>query len=73
MFARVQPRSEVTHHHVLLDKDLGVLADGVMEGRRIFANTLKDKPHLYPDAILWAPNLAFSLIGLWLLWRVTRV
>ncbi|MGZ4674090.1 MAG: magnesium-translocating P-type ATPase, partial [Ilumatobacteraceae bacterium] len=26
---------------VLLDKDLGVLADGGMEGRRIFANTLK--------------------------------
>ena len=26
---------------VLLDKDLGVLADGVVEGRRIFANTLK--------------------------------
>jgi hypothetical protein len=26
---------------VLLDKDLGVLADGVMEGQRIFANTLK--------------------------------
>jgi P-type Mg2+ transporter len=26
---------------VLLDKDLGVLTDGVMEGRRIFANTLK--------------------------------
>jgi P-type Mg2+ transporter len=26
---------------VLLDKDLGVLAVGVMEGRRIFANTLK--------------------------------
>jgi Mg2+-importing ATPase len=26
---------------VLLDKDLGVLADGVQEGRRIFANTLK--------------------------------
>jgi len=26
---------------VLLDKDLCVLADGVMEGRRIFANTLK--------------------------------
>ena len=26
---------------VLLDKDLGVLADGVMEGRRTFANTLK--------------------------------
>ena len=26
---------------VLLDKDLGVLADSVLEGRRIFANTLK--------------------------------
>ena len=26
---------------VLLDKDLGVLADGVLEGRRIFANTMK--------------------------------
>jgi Mg2+-importing ATPase len=26
---------------VLLDKDLGVLANGVVEGRRIFANTLK--------------------------------
>ena len=26
---------------VLLDKDLGVLADGVGEGRRIFANTIK--------------------------------
>ena len=26
---------------VLLDRDLGVLADGVREGRRIFANTLK--------------------------------
>ena len=26
---------------VLLDKSLGVLAEGVMEGRRIFANTLK--------------------------------
>jgi len=26
---------------VLLEKDLGVLADGVMEGRRIFANTTK--------------------------------
>jgi magnesium-transporting ATPase (P-type) len=25
---------------VLLDKDLGVLADGVTEGRWIFANTL---------------------------------
>ncbi len=26
---------------VLLDKDLGIIADGVVEGRRIFANTMK--------------------------------
>ena len=26
---------------VLLEKSLGVLADGVVEGRRIFANTMK--------------------------------
>ena len=26
---------------VLLDKDLGIVADGVVEGRRIFANTIK--------------------------------
>jgi Mg2+-importing ATPase len=26
---------------ILMDKDLGVLADGVVEGRRIFANTIK--------------------------------
>ena len=26
---------------VLLDKDLGIIADGVVEGRRIFANTIK--------------------------------
>ena len=26
---------------LLLDKDLGVLANGVIEGRRIFANTIK--------------------------------
>src|SRR5207245_5131342 len=25
----------------LLDKDLGIIADGVVEGRRIFANTIK--------------------------------
>ena len=26
---------------VLLDKDLGIIADGIVEGRRIFANTIK--------------------------------
>lgn len=38
----------------------------------IFATTLKDKPDLYPEAILWSPNLLFEIIGLWLLWRLSR-
>jgi lipopolysaccharide export system permease protein len=38
----------------------------------ILANTLKGRPALYPEAILWSPNLLFELLGLWLLWRVTR-
>ncbi|HTS16557.1 MAG TPA: LptF/LptG family permease [Verrucomicrobiae bacterium] len=38
----------------------------------ILANTLKSRPGLYPEAILWSPNLLFEFLGLWLLWRVTR-
>jgi lipopolysaccharide export system permease protein len=38
----------------------------------VLANTLKSRPYLYPDAILWSPNLFFELLGLWLLWRVAR-
>jgi lipopolysaccharide export system permease protein len=39
----------------------------------VLANTLKSRPHLYPEALLWFPNLAFEILGLWLLWRVARV
>lgn len=39
----------------------------------VLANALRNRPHLYPEAILWFPNLAFEVIGLWLLWRVARV
>ncbi len=38
----------------------------------IFATTLKDQPGLYPEAVLWAPCLVFEIVGLWLLWRVSR-
>ena len=37
----------------------------------VFANVLRNRPYLYPEAILWAPNLIFEVLGLWLLWRVT--
>lgn len=39
----------------------------------VIANTLKNKAYLYPEAILWTPNLIFEVLGLWLLWRVSRV
>ncbi|MCX7886444.1 MAG: LptF/LptG family permease [Verrucomicrobiae bacterium] len=38
----------------------------------VLANGLRDKPHLFPEAILWTPNLVFQLLGLWLLWRLSR-
>jgi len=38
----------------------------------VLANTLKSRPALYPEAILWSPNLFFEILGLYLLWRVTR-
>jgi lipopolysaccharide export system permease protein len=38
----------------------------------ILANILKSRPALYPEAILWSPNLFFEILGLYLLWRVTR-
>jgi lipopolysaccharide export system permease protein len=38
----------------------------------VLANTLKSRPYLYPDAIMWSPDLFFELLGLWLLWRVAR-
>ncbi|NQU10533.1 YjgP/YjgQ family permease [bacterium] len=37
----------------------------------IVAGSLADRPHLYPELILWVPNLLFQIIGLWLLWRVS--
>jgi lipopolysaccharide export system permease protein len=38
----------------------------------ILANTLKGRPALFPEAILWSPNLLFEFLGLWLLWRIRR-
>jgi lipopolysaccharide export system permease protein len=39
----------------------------------VVANSLRAKPYLFPEAILWTPNLVFELLGIWLLWRVSRV
>jgi lipopolysaccharide export system permease protein len=39
----------------------------------VLANVLRNRPYLYPEAIMWTPNLIFEALGFWLLWRVTRV
>jgi lipopolysaccharide export system permease protein len=39
----------------------------------VLAITLKHKVYIYPEVILWSPNLAFEILGLWLLWRTSRV
>jgi lipopolysaccharide export system permease protein len=38
----------------------------------VLANVLRNRPYLYPEAILWVPNLILEIVGLWLLWRVSR-
>jgi lipopolysaccharide export system permease protein len=38
----------------------------------VLAKTLQSKPYLFPEAILWTPNLIFQVLGVWLLWRVSR-
>lgn len=39
----------------------------------LFGETLKRNPHLYPEFIVWLPNLVFEATGLWLLWKQNRV
>ena len=39
----------------------------------VLANALRNKPHLFPELVLWLPNLLFEVLGLWLLWRLSRV
>jgi lipopolysaccharide export system permease protein len=39
----------------------------------VAANSVRNKPNWYPEAILWTPNLIFEMLGVWLLWRLSRV
>jgi len=38
----------------------------------ILADTLNDKPHLYPHVIMWAPNVIFLAAGGWLFHRLNQ-
>lgn len=39
----------------------------------IFAESFKRNPHVYPEFIIWLPNLIFEAVGIYLLWRQHRV
>jgi LPS export ABC transporter permease LptF len=38
----------------------------------IFADTVRNKPHLHPEILVWSPNILFVGLGLWLFWRLSR-
>ncbi len=39
----------------------------------LFAESLKRHPGIYPELIIWLPNLIFQAVGLFLLWRQNRI
>jgi len=39
----------------------------------ILAKAFSNRPEFYPEILIWLPNLAFQIIGLALLWRISRV
>ncbi len=38
----------------------------------VMAQTFKHHPEYYPELILWTPNLIFEVLGLVMIWRVSR-
>lgn len=38
----------------------------------LLADALKAKTHLFPELIIWMPNLVFQAVGFLLIWRVNR-
>ncbi len=38
----------------------------------ILAESFKNNPHVYPEFIVWIPNLVFEGVGLYLLWKQQR-
>ena len=39
----------------------------------IMAEGLKKSPHLLPEMIIWAPNLLFETIGIFLMWKQSKI
>jgi lipopolysaccharide export system permease protein len=39
----------------------------------LFAEGLKRSPHLYPELVVWLPNLVFQALGGYLLWKQQRI
>lgn len=38
----------------------------------IIADTLRGKPHLHPELLVWLPNVLFIVIGIWMFRRTSR-
>ncbi len=38
-----------------------------------FAEGFKENPQLYPELIIWIPNLVFQVTGLYLLWKQSKI
>lgn len=38
----------------------------------VLADALKRNPHIYPELIIWLPNLSFQALGFYLIWRVNK-
>lgn len=38
----------------------------------IIADTVRAKPHLYPELLIWSPNVIFIGLGCWLFYRLAR-
>jgi len=39
----------------------------------VFAESFRKNPHIYPEFIVWVPNLVFESVGLYLLWKQHRI
>lgn len=39
----------------------------------LVAESFRGNPGLYPEFLIWVPNLMFEAIGIWLLWRQQRI
>jgi lipopolysaccharide export system permease protein len=65
----IQVHRRETSIGILISLVLAVLYYFLM----FIAESLKRNPHLYPELIIWLPNLIFQGVGIYLLWKQNKV